>query len=351
MSAPAYPHAKSTLIARWVARLSWLNLAALLAISALLFVVSENWWLSSAMTYAPRFPYGLPALLLLVLALMFHRSSVLVNLISIAMVGGPIMGLTLPIAQWMAPPVDVEEGFKLKVVSCNVQDYRPDFAAILAEIGRFNPDVVVMQDAWDRSKLLNSYFESWHVVRHGEFFLASRYPARLVSVGHMEAFDRDAIMQCELELPTTKVMFFNLHHMTPRHGLRELDLSSPITQRGSEQMSLYLGSRAEETIAVRDFVESHRGDTPTLIAGDFNMPYESSLYQNNWFGFQNAFNTAGIGYGYSFPCTQQYCWPAGNPWIRLDHILADDAWKIRSCSIGKANGSDHRLISATLVLQ
>lgn len=351
MTASAPPRAKSSVMTRWVTRLSWVNLAVLFVISALLFAVSENWWFSSAMTYAPRSPYVVPALLLLVLSVAYSRSAILVNLISIATVAGPIMGLTLPIAQWTATASDDLDGFKLKVLSCNVQDYKPDFASVLAEIGRFNPDVVVMQDAWDRSKLLNSYFAEWHVVRHGEFFLASRYPARLVAVGHFEAFDRDGIIQCELELPSTKVMFFNIHQMTPRHGLRALDISSPITQRGSSQLSRYLVLRAEEAGATRDFVETNRGQAPTLIAGDFNMPCESSLYQNNWFGFQNAFNIAGTGYGYSFPCTQQYCWPGGNPWLRLDHILADDAWQVRSCVVGKANGSDHRLITSVLELR
>lgn len=352
MSTPATHSGKSpSLTSRWVARLSWLNLVLLFVVSGLLFVVSEKWWFSSAMTYAPRIPYLIPASLLLIASVCWNRSAIVLNLISIATVVVPIMGLTLPIAKWRSPVIEAGQGTKLKVVSCNVQDYKPDFASILAEIGHFNPDVVVLQDAHDRSKLLNSYFESWHVVRHGEFYLASRYPAKLVNVGHFEAFDREAIIQCEIELPSTKIMFFNLHHMTPRFGLRALDLSSPITQRGSEKLSRYLVLREEEASDVRDFVEGNRGQVPTLIAGDFNMPCESNMYQSNWFGFQNAFNVAGIGYGYTFPCTPVSIWPAGNPWMRIDHILADDGWQVQSCFVGKANGSDHRMIAATLLLQ
>ncbi len=351
MSSPPASVVKSpTVVARAVAGLSWANLGLLLLLSWLLFAVSENWWLSSALTYAPRIPYMAPALALLIASGRWHRASVPVNLISVTIVAVPIMGLSLPVSHWLGASPATSMSRTLKVISCNVQDFQPDFAGVLAEISRFNPDVVAFQDARSHSKLLEKYFESWHSIRDREFFLASRYPVKRVSVGHCDAFDRDAVLACELELPSTKVMFFNVHQMTPRHGLRELDLSSPITQRGSERLSHYLELRAEEMVAVRDFVEANRGQSPTLIAGDFNAPCESSLYRAHWFGFQNAFNLAGTGYGYSFPCTRQYCWPAGVPWMRLDHILADDAWRVRSCYVGSANGSDHRLIAATLEL-
>ena len=344
------PVASPTLAARWVARLSWVNLGLLMLVSGLLFAVSENWWLSSALTYAPRMPYLVPAIVLLVGSCVWHRSSIVVNLIAIAMVAVPIMGLAVPVSQWMSGTTPVN-GLVLKVVSCNVQDFRPDFTAVMTEIGRMNPDVVTFQDARSQSKLLEEFFGKWHTVHDGEFFVASRHPVKLVKVGHFAAFDRDALLHCELELPTTKVSLFNVHQMTPRHGLRELDLSSPITQRGSSRLTHYLELRAEEAEAIRDYVEDSRGTLPTLILGDFNMPCESSLYQRHWFGYQNAFNVAGIGYGYSFPCTRQYCWPAGMPWMRLDHILADEAWTVRSCTVGQSNGSDHRPITATLELR
>lgn len=334
----------------FVAVLTWVNLGMLLVLSWLLFGVSETWWLSSALTYAPRLPYLFPALALLLSSFLWHRTSVPVNLISTAMVAIPIMGMSLPIGQWFGSG-DRPTGTTLKVVSCNIQDFRPDFASVLQEISRINPDVVAFQDARGPSRLLEQYFSNWHVERDGEYFLASKYPVKFVGAGHFQAFDRDALMHCELELPTTKVTFFNIHQMTPRHGLRALDLSSPITQRGSERLSRYLELRSEEAAAVRDFVEEHRGNLPTLIAGDFNSPCESSLYQRNWVDFHNAFNVAGTGYGYSFPCTRQYCWPAGHPWMRLDHILTDGSWHVSKCHVGSANGSDHRLIAATVTLR
>jgi len=349
VSAAASPVAQPA--ARWprlVAVLSWGNLALMMLVSFLIFSVSENWWFSSALTYAPRLPYLVPTVGLLIAAAVWHRASLLVNLIALAVVTIPIMGLTLPVAAWTAP--SPTGGPMIKLISCNVQDYRPDFAGMLAEVGRYHPDVVLFQDARSQSRVLDEYFRDWNTVHDGEFFAASRFPLRLVSVGHFEPFDRDGVLQVELDIDGRKIMVFNLHQMTPRHGLRALDLSSPLTQRGSARLTQYVELRADEAGAVRDFVEGSRGEHPTLIAGDFNMPCESSLYQRHWFGYQNAFNLAGCGYGYSFPCTRQYLWPAGMPWMRLDHILADDTWIVRHCEIGSTNGSDHRMIKATLEL-
>jgi endonuclease/exonuclease/phosphatase (EEP) superfamily protein YafD len=142
MSPPRATAQSLSRASRIVAWLSWAYLFLLLVVSLLLFAVSENWWLSSALTYAPRQPWLLPAVGLLVASAVWHRPSVLVNLISTTVVAVPIMGLSLPVSHWMAGTVD-SNGQTLKVLSCNVQDFRPDFASVLAEISRFNPDVVV----------------------------------------------------------------------------------------------------------------------------------------------------------------------------------------------------------------
>lgn len=349
-SLDAAPSHSNRLPVRWVIGLSWANLAMLMVVSGLLFAVSETWWFSSAMTYMPRIPYLLPTAALLLASLRWHRGSIPVNLISAAMILGPIMGLTLPIEKWVGGSSSAAGSRTLKIVSCNVQGFSPDFASIIAEISRLNPDVVAFQDARGKSKLFEAYFAEWQSVQSGEFFVASKYPIKLLATGHFEAFRRNAVIQCEIDTPAGSVLLFNLHQMTPRQGLRSLDLSSPITSRGSEQLSFYLQRRAQEAADVRGFVETACDGRPALIVGDFNMPCESSLYQQHWFGFQNAFNAAGVGYGYTFPCTPQYCWPGGFPWMRLDHILTDGSWRVQRCQVGTSNGSDHHLISASLTL-
>ena len=92
----------------------------------------------------------------------------------------------------------------------------------------------------------------------------------------------------------------------------------------------------------------HGSKLPQLIVGDFNTPTVSDIYDVAWHGFANAFEQTGWGFGYTAPCTTHRRWFNDVPWVRIDHILADDHWTVYACGIGSGNGSDHRLIWAKL---
>jgi len=60
-------------------------------------------------------------------------------------------------------------------------------------------------------------------------------------------------------------------------------------------------------------------DGTTIVTGDFNMPVESAIYRNTWSVFSNAFNTAGLGFGYTKITPKR-----GSTYgTRIDHILFD----------------------------
>jgi endonuclease/exonuclease/phosphatase (EEP) superfamily protein YafD len=77
-----------------------------------------------------------------------------------------------------------------------------------------------------------------------------------------------------------------------------------------------------------------------VIAGDFNMPTDSDIYQLYWSSYTNAFSAAGLGFGY----TKFTRWHG----IRIDHILAGPGWRCRRSWVGPDVGSDHRPVLAEL---
>jgi endonuclease/exonuclease/phosphatase (EEP) superfamily protein YafD len=77
---------------------------------------------------------------------------------------------------------------------------------------------------------------------------------------------------------------------------------------------------------------------PVLIAGDFNMPTDSGIYQRSWSAYTNAFSEAGLGFGYT-----KFTRRMG---IRIDHVLAGRGWRCRRCWVGPDVGSDHRPVLA-----
>ena len=83
---------------------------------------------------------------------------------------------------------------------------------------------------------------------------------------------------------------------------------------------------------------------PVILAGDFNMPTQSSIYRHHWSAMCNAFSMAGLGLGYTE-------WPTIRSWqfgIRIDHIVTGCSWRPVRCWVGPDLGSDHRPLLANL---
>ena len=340
-----------TRAAKWVLGLSCLNLIALCGISYLIYGVSETWWVGTVLTYAPRAPYLIPSIVLLVASLCWHRESIGINLVSAAVVLVPIMGLAVPLELWMNGPPKADEAISLTILSCNVQSFEPNFEKVLDEIATFKPDVVALQETFRGDPRLDQFFRDWSPIRHGHYWVGSRYPLKLIRDCEVTQFGgRHAGMLVEIETPAGPVVLANIHQMTARFGLKELNRKTLINGDGTKELEDFEGERYMESIAIRQIVQEVRGDRPLIVCGDFNTPVSSSLFQKHWGDLQSAFDIAGFGYGYTSPCKGNRFWPDNQPWARIDHILCSNDWTIRRCEIGQSDGSDHRLIVANALL-
>ncbi len=335
--------------ARIVWALSGLNLALVIGLLLLLFVISERWWVGTVVTYLPRSPWLVPSIVLSVAGWLWHRPSLWANLLAFLLVLGPVMEFRAP---WLADtrpgPRAAATAPSLKLVSANVQGYKPDFPAILEEIARFRPDVVVLQEARGENPLLVRFFPDWQRVHIDYYWVGSRYPITLKHTCQTAAFDRVAGIIVEVETLEGPITVANIHQMTARRGLAELspgELATGAAQAGLEEFQLLRMAEANE---LREQLREHVGTRPFLVAGDFNTPTSSSLFQHTWRDLTSAFDQAGTGYGYTSPIKPQQYWISNLPWARIDHILASPEWTIRDCRVGTSHGSDHHLIYAEL---
>ncbi|MEZ6064831.1 MAG: endonuclease/exonuclease/phosphatase family protein [Planctomycetaceae bacterium] len=333
---------------RWLVRLSWINLALVVVAMLLICFVSEQWWLSGVLTYLPRAPLAFPAIVLLAASLLTRPKLAWIQLMSIALVAVPIMGLTLPIGT--AVPAPAAGRTPLRIISGNLQEGQPSLIRAIDEINRFEPDIIVLQETARGCEDLDTEFASWDRVHLGPFFVASRYPVRVVDHCRAKAFDRWSCLLLEVETPDGLVLVANVHLMTPRHGATGINVSSPITGDGVDEFEWHQELRLQEAAETREFLESYH-DRPLILCGDFNTPSTSTHYAANWSGLQNSFDLAGHGYGYTSPCNTNRVWPSNTPWVRIDHILADAEWAVHDCRIGTRDASDHRLMFAELSLK
>src|SRR5689334_11447581 len=79
-----------------LAWLSWLYVVSLLVLWGLITQVSDRWWPATALMYFPRPVWGLPLILLVPAAALLRWRLLGVQLVALALVVWPIMGLCLP---------------------------------------------------------------------------------------------------------------------------------------------------------------------------------------------------------------------------------------------------------------
>lgn len=357
--APPSPHARRDIqsvtrkapsrVARLVWGLSGLYLTAVVAVIGLVFVVSESWWVGTVLTYLPRAPWALPALVLGVLASRWHLPSLGINLLALLLVLGPLMEFRAPwLAEQRVVAAATEASRPLRFVSANVQHYRPDFAALLQEVHRHRPDVLVLQEAIGDHPLLIESFPDWHRLHYDYYWIGSRYPLRLLQECETAAFDRTAGLVVEIETPQGPIVVANIHQMTARRGLVDItasELASGVAQSSLEDFQTLRRAESED---LRGQIQAAAGTAPLIVAGDFNTPSSSSLFQATWGDLTSSFDVAGTGFGYTSPVKPHRFWFSYVPWARIDHILCSPDWQVRECRIGTGRGSDHHLIYAEL---
>src|SRR5262249_22127307 len=81
---------------------------------------------------------------------------------------------------------------------------------------------------------------------------------------------------------------------------------------------------------------------PLLLANDFNTPPESAIFRVVWAAYNDAFSTAGWGWGYTFY--------GAHTMVRIDHVLATPGVTCTRCWVGPSIGSPHHPVLADLIV-
>ncbi len=350
---PAAP-ARIGRLAKTVRFLSLADFGIVALATGTLWIVSERTWWGTLFTFLPRHALLAAPALLLVCSLYAHRRSIIVNAAAMILAAGPLMGGRIPLVGFGEPSAP---NATIRIVSCNVQCFEPDFELVLSEIKEIAPDVVTFQEAIGDSDSLPRAFPGWHVLREDQYWVGSRYPLHRLDVCAAGVFPRPTALTVRIDAPQGPFVLHDVHLTTPRYGFEKLNLNSVLDGSGPRGVEGYTERRLAEASQVRAYVDKIDGTKsdgrllPVVIAGDFNTPSVSNLYQAAWTGFTNAFDKVGLGFGYTAPCTNHRHWFNDVPWVRIDHILADDHWSVAACKIGHSKGSDHRLIWAALSLR
>ncbi|MBI2826657.1 MAG: endonuclease/exonuclease/phosphatase family protein [Planctomycetia bacterium] len=324
-----------------IAIAAWLYLLIVLLEWALFRAGGDRWWIATVMLYAPRWMPALPLAVLGPLALWRNRRALWGVAAATLVVFGPVMGFCVPgfyQGDRKAPT--------LRVLTCNVEHGINAREALAALVASARPDVVVLQECSPDAGIV--WPDGWHVHQERHLVVASRYP--LVGRRHSVCTHPENPwppvngLACVAETPQGKVAVCCVHLQSPRAGLESvLDRQTGVDPARRWTLDTLTTHRRWESEELAAWIGST--DLPTIVAGDFNMPVDSTIYRKCWSSFTNAFSSMGLGFGYTKVSGKRLTYGA-----RIDHVLFNRGLGCRSCKVESDIGSDHRPLIAELVL-
>ena len=318
----------------------WLYVVLVLATWLVLHFGGDRWWFATLMLFGPRWIYGLPLVLLVPLAIAVRRRLLWPLGISTAVLIGPIMGYCVPWSTFVRSDEPV-----VRIVTWNVRNECVNSEILAVLINSTNPDIVALQEC--QMDLQLDWPAGWHVRRQGRLITASPYP--IDDAEHHECrwppreWPPADALRCVIQTPNHRIGFVNVHLRTPRQGIEEvLSRRTLISPSKSGALKDEIEYRRQECKDLADWINGF--SEPVVIAGDFNMPADSSIYRQAWSKYANAFAVAGFGFGHT-KRTNVLGWQYES---RIDHVLTGAEWRPCGCWIGPDLGSDHLPLIADL---
>jgi vancomycin resistance protein VanJ len=318
---------------RCLAPACWSSLAIVLAAWMALLVGEERWWPATLLLYAPRWPWVVPIAILAPISAAYRRVLLVPLACSSAIVLGPIWGFCCP---WPPAGGGTAHGHRLRVLTLNTQGEHLDSEALRTLVAEVWPDVVLLQEWSGRDPSAVFPWKGWEVRESMGLCLASRLPIlRAEELPPSTLEDRGRAARYEILADGRVIGLANIHLATPRAGFEAiLDGRKGGVEILRQDTCL---RRRVSDLASRWILE---GSVVGVVAGDFNLTSDASIFRASWSSLGDAFEQAGLGYG----LTKFTRWHG----VRIDHILAATGWRAERCWVGPDVGSDHRPVVADL---
>jgi endonuclease/exonuclease/phosphatase family metal-dependent hydrolase len=315
-----------------------------LFVLALVTWAGDLWWPATLLEFTPGLAWLAPLAVLAAWNLRARRWPIAAAHLAIALVIlGPLMGLRLPLGRLLAAK---PEGTAVRVMTFNRGADRFDPARLMEYLRRERIDVLCFQEPGNppypeiTDPGLRAFFdEGWY--HNPSWTILSRFPLEEEKepvIGELPAaeFWPGRVDRAVVVHPSGREFRVACVHLpTIRFGLRMLRAGQ------FDQADAFLAwrRRQAEALVATGLTES---DLPALVAGDFNAPFSSPMFDRIRGVLHEGFESAGLGYPYTRPAS----WP----WIGIDYVLATPEWAFRSCWVGPDLGSDHRPVVAEVVL-
>ncbi len=341
--------------ATWLSLLTGLYLLLLFSLWGLNRIGPEKFWFGAFNLYLPQIMWAIPGILLAVVACRVDRSRVWLPVLCVLFALGPVMGFHWPFQK----PATMPGRTALRIMTWNAKYSPPVAAALQREISRWNPDVLLFQDAPGALKgPLGTYLlQRWNVLSRGQYVIASRYPLFGAEVIELPFSSRrkDQFVRCRMLIGSQVISLYNVHFRTPRRSLNAFRAAKRrlwSLPEAIESLDNNVKIRINQAAVVQIYLNRETG--PVILTGDLNAP-EASLACKALrdAGLRDAFAVAGRGYGFTYGhrlLENRLPWLRFS-WMRIDHIMLNSPFQVRRCVVGTGMASDHRPVIADLIMK
>jgi vancomycin resistance protein VanJ len=295
-----------------------LNAVALIGLWIWTERYGEHHWLATILAYIPQHLYGLPTVLLLIWAVrnqnLFGATANLIVLIGFLIT---FMGFNIPKSNASSSKST------LRFVTYNLhQDNRA-----IATLKRLNPDVAVLQESRDVNGLQNDLrtaFPNFFIQHENELTTISRFPIRDTRIYRLPN-NRRPLLEVTLEISDQMVRVINTHYPT-------LDFQGLASRNTNTEDRI--NKNALVRLGMSKVLLELDQQTPLLIGGDFNTTPRGAMYSSLRDEYQNAFEQAGWGFGFTYS--------SRIPVIRIDHVWTNSKVRATRAFAVDDHASDHR---------
>jgi len=218
-----------------------------------------------------------------------------------------------------------------------------------------NPDIIALQEATGRSNLYAKTYPDRFVSGINQFVLISKFPIISTTIVNTPLWlGQPVAARFEISVHGENIAVYSIHLPTPRPDFVKLrgtgwlrESLGPSWNRKRSDGRSYRESMAARVELARGLVSRISEEKePFFLMGDFNMPdcgYIHSLFSAK---FEDAFASAGRGWGLTFPGFGNHAFLMRGPWLRIDYLFAGRGWKTVDCHTEPDRRSKHRAVVA-----
>ena len=229
---------------------------------------------------------------------------------------------------------EIKTTTELNIMTANLGNTKEAALKISDQINKFQLSIIALQET-SQPQARQIIPKGWDLQCAQQMCLASAYPVTLVNSKSRRFLNGWGNIGAlfTIKVKNEIINIVNIHLETPRKGFEDFQLSKLNFQVLVDNSK----KRYVEATVIHKWVKKYDN---IIILGDFNMPVESSIYNDFFSEYENSFNTKGIGLGHT-----KHTRLHG---VRIDHILVDDNFQTLTAEVGDDFGGDHRPMIAKL---